>query len=71
MTFFQYHVNENQLQVWRVFEMPRKSHAFKYHGGIAVVIPEKSANKIGLEAGDAVKVSLNSLSSVRVEKVTT
>jgi|GEM_PF-2131254 len=49
--------------------MPRKSKAFRHHGGIAVTIPKKSAERIGLEAGDDVKVSLNSLNGVRVEKV--
>ena len=50
-------------------EMPRESTAVIHHGQIAVIIPKKSADRIGLEAGDSVKVFLNSLTGVRVEKV--
>lgn len=49
--------------------MPRKSKSIMYHGHIAVIIPKKSAERIGLQAGDSVKVSLNSLNSVRLEKI--
>lgn len=49
--------------------MPRKSTVVLHRGHIAIIIPKKSAERIGLHAGDDVKVFLNSLNGVRVEKV--
>jgi antitoxin component of MazEF toxin-antitoxin module len=50
-------------------EMPRKSTAVTHRGHIAVIIPKKLSERIGLHTGDDVKVFLNSLNGVRVEKV--
>jgi hypothetical protein len=49
--------------------MPRKSTVVLHRGHIAVIIPKQSAKKIDLKAGDSVKVALNSMNSVMVEKV--
>lgn len=49
--------------------MPKSSTVVMHRGHIAVIIPKKSAEKIGLKTGDNVKVFLNSLSDVRVEKI--
>lgn len=50
-------------------EMPIASTVVMHRGHIAVIIPKKSAEKIGLHTGDSVKVFLNSMNSVMVEKV--
>jgi hypothetical protein len=49
--------------------MPRSSKAVMHRGHVAVIIPKKLYERIGLHAGDDVKVFLNSLNGVRVEKV--
>lgn len=49
--------------------MPIASTVVMHRGHIAVIIPKKSAEKIGLHTGDSVKVFLNSMNSVMVEKV--
>lgn len=48
--------------------MPRKSKAFRHHGGVAVIIPKKSAERIGLNVGDVVTVMLNSNDEVRIKR---
>ncbi len=49
--------------------MPRKSKAFQYHGGVAVIIPKKLADRIGLRKGDEVKVFFDASNEVRVRRV--
>jgi len=49
--------------------MPRKSKVFECDDLLAIVIPKQYAKKIGLQKGNTVSISLNSLNGLRFEKV--
>jgi bifunctional DNA-binding transcriptional regulator/antitoxin component of YhaV-PrlF toxin-antitoxin module len=53
----------------KVFKIPRKTKTFECDELLAIVIPKQYAAKIGLQKGDTVSISLNSLKGLRFEKV--
>lgn len=49
--------------------MPRKTRVFECDDMLAIVIPKQYSKKIGLQKGNMVSVSLNSMTGMRFEKV--
>ena len=49
--------------------MPRKTRVFECDDLLAIVIPKQYSKKIGLQKGNVVSISLNSLRGLRFEKV--
>jgi antitoxin component of MazEF toxin-antitoxin module len=49
--------------------MGRKSKVFKYHGHLAVAIPEKSAERIQIAEGSDVSFILNAENELRMKRV--